>query len=164
VQPEAGPGTLIMDRIELPRPLIEQMLAHSRANPDVEVCGLIAAIGGRAGRCIEVSNVSDTPECRFEMDPREQIDAFRSMRARGETLCAIYHSHPRSAARPSPLDLQLAAYPQALYIIVSMYHPAAPEIFAYRLDEGQARPVALDIHTSHNTPATDTGRDTSSPG
>jgi proteasome lid subunit RPN8/RPN11 len=43
------------------------------------------------------------------------------MRQRGETLLAIYHSHPRAAEpTPSETDVRLAYYPSATYLIVGL--------------------------------------------
>jgi proteasome lid subunit RPN8/RPN11 len=43
------------------------------------------------------------------------------MRQRGETLLAIYHSHPGAAdPTPSETDVRLAYYPSAAYLIVGL--------------------------------------------
>jgi proteasome lid subunit RPN8/RPN11 len=42
------------------------------------------------------------------------------MRAAGLQLCAIYHSHPTSPARPSAEDIKLAYDPGISYVIVSL--------------------------------------------
>ena len=45
---------------------------------------------------------------------------MRTLRERGETLFAIYHSHPAGPATPRPPTFAEAAYPQALYLIISL--------------------------------------------
>ncbi len=134
-----------MESIILPRQLVNQILHHARSSPDVEVCGLIAARGGRPQRCIPVPNVADQPQRLFVMDPARQIAAQRRMREQGEELFGIYHSHPHSPAEPSSTDLEQAGYPEALYIIVSLNTRGVLEMRAFRLREGKATEVQLEI-------------------
>ena len=51
----------------------------------------------------------------------------------GDDLLAIYHSHTRSAAYPSRTDVELAFFPETLYLIVSIADRDAPEIRAFRI-------------------------------
>jgi len=125
-----------VEEIILPRQLVNQILHQAQLSPDVEVCGLIA---GKHGRPL------DQPERLFAMDPAAQIDAQRRMREQGEELFGIYHSHPHSPAEPSDTDLQQAGYPEALYIIVSLNTKGVLEMRGFRLKDGQATPVHLEI-------------------
>lgn len=134
-----------MERITLPRRLVNQMLQQAQSSPDTEVCGLIASKQGRPIRFIPVSNISEHPQRLFTMDPKQQIDAMRSMRERGEELFGIFHSHPHSPATPSDTDLEQAGYPEALYLIVSLTSEGVLEMRAYRFGEGHIREVRLDI-------------------
>ena len=96
----------------------EQMLAHARRHPALEVCGLLG--GDEAGNAVghyAVENVAADPRRRFLMQPEGQIAAMKRMRARGETLLAIYHSHPNGAAEPSVRDIDDAQYPDTWYLI-----------------------------------------------
>jgi proteasome lid subunit RPN8/RPN11 len=79
------------------------------------------------------------------MDAKAQIDAIRTMRAAGEELFAIYHSHPEGPATPSAEDLAQAAYPEALYLIISLQAQQAPRLRGFWLRGGQAEPVELEI-------------------
>jgi len=134
-----------MESIILPRQLVNRMLHQAQASPDAEVCGLITAKAGRPLRCIPVANISDQPQQLFSMDPGNQIEAFRRMREQGEDLFAIYHSHPHSPAQPSDRDLQQVGYPEALYIIVSLNTRGVLEMRGFRLREGRAVQVQLEI-------------------
>ncbi|GMQ87462.1 MAG: desampylase [Gammaproteobacteria bacterium] len=134
-----------MESIILPRQLVNRILCQAQSSPDAEICGLITAEGGRPLRCIPVPNVSDQPQQLFSMDPGRQIDAMRRMRERGEELFGIYHSHPHSPAQPSDRDLQEAGYPEALYIIVSLNTRGVLEMRGFRLHEGKAVQVQLEI-------------------
>jgi proteasome lid subunit RPN8/RPN11 len=74
------------------------------------------------------------------MDARAQIAAMRTMRQRDEELFAIYHSHPNAPATPSQKDLQQAAYPGVVYLIVSLRDC---EVRAYYFDGEDFEPLAL---------------------
>ena len=61
------------------------------------------------------------------------------------------HSHVRSPARPSPTDVGLAFYPDALYLLVSLTEDqadpstGAPSVRAWRIVEGTVFEVGLDV-------------------
>lgn len=134
-----------MEAIILPRQLVNQVLHQAQASPEVEVCGLIAARDGRPVRAVPIGNVSDQPQRLFAMDPASQIDALRRMREQHETLFGIYHSHPHSPAVPTATDLEQAGYPEALYLIVSLNTRGVLEMRGYRLRDGKASEVQLEI-------------------
>jgi len=126
------------DTIEIPRLLVNQILHHAQEFPEREVCGLIGGRNGIPTQCYPVRNVAEHPECRFLLDPREQIDAMRNMRERGEELFAIFHSHPAGTAEPSAADLQQAEYPEALYLIISLGTKGVLELRGFRFEGPEA--------------------------
>lgn len=119
--------------IRLSRPLVNQLLHHAQSSPEAEVCGLIGAKGGVPATCYPVKNTAAEPECRYVLDPEEHIDTLRAMKTRGEELFAIFHSHPAAPAEPSATDLELAAYPEALYLIVSLDTKGVLELRGFRI-------------------------------
>ena len=133
------------ESVRLPRHIVNHILEHVQSEPGREVCGLVAASSGRPTRCFPVPNVAADPARRFEMEPAAQIAALRAMRETGESLFAIYHSHPSGPARPSATDLAEAAYPEALQLIVSLDTRGVLEMRAYRIRKGQATEVALEL-------------------
>lgn len=133
-----------MQSITLPRRLVNIMLHHAQLSPSNEVCGLIGARAGVASQCYPVANVAGEPGHLFQMDPRAQIDAMRVMRERGESLFAIYHSHPDSPPAPSETDLREAGYPDALYLIISLDTTGVLEMRGWRLAP-ELQEVALEI-------------------
>jgi proteasome lid subunit RPN8/RPN11 len=119
--------------IALPRSLVNQLLHYAQSSPDLEICGLIGARNGLPGTCYPVRNIAEQPDCRFALDPEEQINAMRRMRERGEELFALFHSHPAAPAEPSATDLEQAAYPDALYLIVSLNTQGVLELRGFRI-------------------------------
>ncbi len=130
--------------IAIPRPLVNQMLHHAQLHPELEVCGLIGAYNQQPTSCYPIRNITDNPSTRYEMDPSEQLDAMRQMQQSEEQLFAIYHSHPHTQAQPSPTDLQLANYPEALYLIISLNTKGVLEMRGFRLlPDNPAQEVVL---------------------
>ena len=56
---------------------------------------------------------------------------------------AVYHSHPRSAAEPSQTDINLAFYPNWLYVIVSP--EVEPNVRAWRIADGRVSEEAIEV-------------------
>ena len=123
--------------IDLPRPLVNQLLHCAQNSPEAEVCGLIGARNGSPSTCYPVRNTALQPGVRFQLDPVEQIEAMRRMRERGEDLFAIFHSHPTTPAEPSPVDLSEAAYPDALYLIISLNTKGVLEMRGFKMAENK---------------------------
>lgn len=129
--------------VHLPRTLINQLLAHAQGSPGREVCGLVGARDGSPVACYPVANVASEPGRLFQMDPAGQIAAMKAIRERGETLFAVYHSHPDAPARPSPRDLAEDAYPEVLKLIVSLDTRGVLEMRGYWCRDREPEEVPL---------------------
>ncbi|VAW64419.1 hypothetical protein MNBD_GAMMA10-3024 [hydrothermal vent metagenome] len=110
--------------LSIPRTLANRLLSLAQNTPDTEICGLISQSKSPHNkpqyRVYPIHNIATKPHCVFEMQPRQQIQAFKSIREADETLFAVFHSHPHSAALPSEKDLNDAAYTDALNLIISL--------------------------------------------
>jgi len=132
--------------ISLPRKLTNQLLHLAQISPDAEICGLVGADAhGAPCSCYPISNSADTPQNRFLLDAGQQITAMKQIRDRGETLFAIYHSHPKAPATPSAVDIEQAAYPEALHLIISLNTKGVLELRAFRIVEKLALEVCLNL-------------------
>lgn len=134
-----------MASLTLPRAIVNALLHQAQLAPETEICGLIGARDGVAMTCYPVANAAATPDRRYAMDPKQQIDAMRRMRVAGEELLAIYHSHPHSPAAPSPIDIGEAEYPQAVYLIISLATTGTLQLAAFRINAGQATAIDLEL-------------------
>ena len=67
----------------------------------------------------------DSPQNRYNIDPRDFIRIQREGRERGEEIVGFYHSHPDHPAQWSPTDLAEAHYPGCSYVITSVEKGAA---------------------------------------
>lgn len=131
------------EEIQIPRKITNQLLHYSQLSPEAEICGLIGSRKGHPVSCYPVNNVSDQPRQRFLLDGHQQIEAMANMRDRNEELFAIYHSHPNSPATPSAIDLEMAAYPEALYLIISLNTKGVLELRGFRISEESLQEVIL---------------------
>jgi len=134
-----------MTAVKLPRPLVNQLLHLAQAAPGEEICGLISGVNGALHACYPVANVAANRHRFFELDPSGQIEAMRQMRAAGEELAAIYHSHPGAPPLPSLEDVQQHEYPDVLYLIVSLSTPGVLEMRGFRIRNRRVEEVAIGI-------------------
>lgn len=115
--------------------LIDEMVAHARADLPNECCGMVGGTDGEASVVIPVVNSAASP-LRFEMDPQGQYNALKAIEDDGKEMLAIYHSHTKSAAYPSQTDVNQAVnWPDAIYLIVSLRDEDAPEVKGYWLKD-----------------------------
>lgn len=114
-----------LERLLIPRQILSEMQQYCEREKTVEVCGLLGGVGEFAQSFYPTKNIAEDPSHGYLMDPEEQIQAMDLMRQRREQLLGIFHSHPNSAAEPSPTDLALAAYPGVAYLIASLKNDEA---------------------------------------
>ena len=133
--------------IRIPKTIYDQMLAQAKAEAPMECCGLLAGRNGAVDRIYPMTNADHSP-VRYLIEPKEQFAAIKDMRAKEIEMLAIYHSHPHTAAYPSATDVQLAYYPEAVYIIISLQDRARPVVNAYRIVEKKITQEAFEIPAS----------------
>jgi [CysO sulfur-carrier protein]-S-L-cysteine hydrolase len=115
--------------------LIDEMIANAREDLPNECCGMVGGREGEATVVIRVANSAASP-LRYEMDPQQQYDALKVIEDGGGELLAIYHSHTKSAAYPSQTDVnQAVAWPEQIYVIISLADQDAPDVKAYLLKD-----------------------------
>ena len=133
-----------MTALRIPRSLLDDIVDHARAEAPNECCGMIAALDGRAVAVHRVRNSAASP-LRYEMDGMEQYRVQTAIEDAGQELGAIYHSHTRSDPYPSQTDINLAFYPEALYVIVGVKDRADPQVRAWRIVDGTVSPGELIV-------------------
>ena len=115
---------------------LNEIVGHAKNNGTNEVCGIIAGTNNIAEKIYKMSNISDDPELCYFMDPKEQLKIMKEIRNNEQKMIGIYHSHPHSAAYPSKKDVELALYPDAMYVIISLQDGGQPEVKAFRIVDG----------------------------
>ena len=129
-----------MSDLRLRRTLVEEMTEHARRAAPEECCGFLGGRAREAASVYRLRNVAEAPTVAYDVAPEELFNAQRLMRERGETLVAIYHSHPRSAdPAPSTKDVRLAFYPSAIYFIIGFDAAGECVLRAFRIFEREGR-------------------------
>ena len=139
----------------LPRFIADAIVVQARAEQPNEACGLIVGsdawtVGGVASRYEACRNRLASPY-RYEVHPDDLLRVSVAADDAGEVIWGIVHSHVRSAAVPSPTDIRLAFYPEALHLLVSLAadqsDPAtgALSLRAWRILDGVVHEIALEV-------------------
>lgn len=129
--------------MRIARSLLDEVIEHARAEAPNECCGMIASENGRAVSVHRATNTAHSP-LRYEIDGREQYQLQTAIEDAGHELGAIYHSHTRSAPLPSQTDINLAFYPESLYVIVGL-KDADPDVRAWEIVDGRVSEAALEV-------------------
>jgi proteasome lid subunit RPN8/RPN11 len=98
-------------------------------------------VGGRALRYMPCRNELASPT-RYQVAPEDVYRVAHAADLAGEAIWGIVHSHVRTAAEPSRLDIEAATWPSALYLLVAL---ETPELRAWRIVAGQCHEVLLDV-------------------
>lgn len=127
-------------RLDLDRATYDALVAHARSDFPFEVCGLLARDPRDGDRPVvrhwEIPNAARSMTY-YSMDPKAMLLAFNELDDADWELLAIYHSHTHTEAFPSPTDVELAFYPEAVYLIVSLQDPEQPVVRGFDIVEGR---------------------------
>ncbi|MHB1593437.1 MAG: M67 family metallopeptidase [Streptosporangiaceae bacterium] len=123
--------------LTISRALLDQIIAHARADHPDEACGVIAGPAGSdiPERRIAMTNAERSPTF-YRFDSLEQLAVWREMDDRDEEPVVIYHSHTATEAYPSRTDISYASEPAAHYLLVSTREPDKTEVRSYRIVDG----------------------------
>ena len=122
--------------LNIGRDIVDAIVAHARRDHPDEACGIVAGpIGSdRPVRLVPMTNAERSPTF-YRFDSLEQLRVWREMEDRDEEPVVIYHSHTATEAYPSRTDLDLAAEPDAHYLLVSTRDDDV-EIRSFRIVDG----------------------------
>jgi proteasome lid subunit RPN8/RPN11 len=129
--------------MRISRALYDEMVAHAQAEAPDECCGMIGSLEGAAVTIHAAENAAHS-SLRYEIDGAEQYRIQMAIDDAGQDLGAIYHSHTRSAPVPSQTDINLAFYPETLYVIVGLAADE-PEVRAYEIRDGRVSDAELTV-------------------
>lgn len=126
--------------------LVEAMVTHARRDHPDEACGVLAGPEGsdRPERHIPMVNAERSPTF-YRFDAQEQLKVWRAMDDADEVPVVLYHSHTATEAYPSRTDVNLAAEPDAHYVLVSTRDPDHHELRSYRITDGAVTEEPVDI-------------------
>ncbi|WP_168705987.1 Mov34/MPN/PAD-1 family protein [Gordonia paraffinivorans] len=128
--------------------LVDEMIAHARADHPDEACGVIAGPEGsdEPRRFIKMVNAERSPTF-YRFDSAEQLAVWREMDRRAEEPVVIYHSHTATEAYPSRTDISYAGEPDAHYVLLSTRDPETTEIRSFRIVDGTVTEEEIEIRS-----------------
>jgi len=115
--------------------MLDEIVAQARAEAPNECCGIVATRDGEAVELFKTRNAAASP-LRYEIDSKDLLHAYTAIDDAGLDVGIIYHSHTRSAPKPSQTDINLARFPDAVYLIVGVQDPGREELRAWYIDDG----------------------------
>ena len=129
--------------MRIKKEIIDSIVAHAKSGAPIEMCGYLASQDGVVTKHYELKNV-DNSEDHFTFDPKEQFDTIKDARNNGLEVCAVYHSHPVTPARPSAEDIKLAYDPNISYVIVSLANGDS-DVKSFKIKDKQVSPEDIEI-------------------
>jgi proteasome lid subunit RPN8/RPN11 len=124
--------------------LLEQIVQHARRDAPNECCGFVWLRDDRAVEVVPVENVAHSP-LRFEVGPSDLLALADADAEDDGRRVVIYHSHTRSAPRPSQTDVNFAAnWPGVEWLIVGVAGDE-PEVRNWRIQDGAVTEVEVRV-------------------
>ncbi len=130
--------------MQISRELYDEMVAHAVADAPDECCGIISSREDVAVALHRMENTAHT-WMRYEMDNMELYRVVTAIEDAGLDVGIIYHSHTRTEPYPSQTDINLAFYPDSLYVIVGTAAEPEPLVRAYTIRDQRVAEVRLSI-------------------
>lgn len=121
--------------LTLTKSQLSVVLKHCTEEYPQEACGLLLGRGGKVEEVFTMNNIKKS-STQYLIDPRQQFRIFEKMRREKKELVGIYHSHSATSAYPSVKDKEMAFYPKASYLIVSLRDFSNPEVRSFKIREG----------------------------
>jgi [CysO sulfur-carrier protein]-S-L-cysteine hydrolase len=134
--------------MKISQELYDDIVAHAIEDAPAECYGLVASSNDTATKVLRAKNATEPKlrPLRFEIDGREVYELLENqIEGQGLELAAIYHSHTRTAPKPSQTDIAFAKnWPGVLWIIVGLAG-GEPEVRTWRIDDGQVADAELVV-------------------
>jgi proteasome lid subunit RPN8/RPN11 len=127
----------------IPQAILTEIKTRAIASQPDECCGLLGGSGTLVQTHYPLRNVAEHPQRRYFAAPEDLFAAMRRMRAGGERMLGIYHSHPHGPAHPSATDLAMAFYPEAVYLIIALKSEA--EVCAFSLKGSAITEIEIEV-------------------
>jgi proteasome lid subunit RPN8/RPN11 len=125
------------------------LLAHARAELPNEACGILSgSLADGVATTFHPARNSEASPLRYNVHPEDLVRITFAIEDVGDDLVAIFHSHTRSPAIPSPTDRRAAMYPDAFYLLASLADPVAPReqvLRAWRIRDGAVSEAPLRV-------------------
>jgi proteasome lid subunit RPN8/RPN11 len=109
----------------------DELRQHGEETYPYECCGVLLGQFDHDGSRLVTSTArcgntrTDSPQNRYQIDPKELVRIQREGRERGEDIIGFYHSHPDHPARWSQTDFAEAHWFGCSYVITAVENGSA---------------------------------------
>lgn len=125
--------------LNVPWEIIVRLEQHALGTAPGECVGFLFGRDTNVFRHVPLTNVAETPKTHFFAEPMEMLRALTAADKVGETLLAVYHSHPKGPAQLSEDDVQ-HVQPGLVQLLLT------PEgVFAFVVVNGAVEEVRLEF-------------------
>jgi proteasome lid subunit RPN8/RPN11 len=131
--------------------VLDAIRGHARGEHPRECCGVLLGVDDEVIEAVPARNVAAQPLRRYEVSPEDHLAQIKRCRtstlveARATRIVGVYHSHPHSAAVPSPTDLE-QAFGEYIYLIAGPVEPPSDvPVRGYQLRAGQFEEIDLVV-------------------
>jgi len=119
-----------------------ELFAHALEDSPNECCGYLRIRDGAVEDVHRSSNDQPSRMYGYMLDAKSLLGAYNAVEDGYDV--GIYHSHPRSPAEPSQTDINLADYPEYVYLIVSLADHE-PAVRAWWIAEGKVSEEEIEF-------------------
>lgn len=134
-------------KIILENDLYKEMIDYATQRLPEEACGIVAGVYIKDAFYIRkiyfLENKDHAPN-HFSINPLEQLDVIKKIRAGNLELLGCWHSHTTTKAVPSPEDIRLAYDSNISYLILS-FKDSKPVIKSFHIENGDYTEENLTI-------------------
>lgn len=135
--------------LKLSKSVYAQIRQHGEETYPHECCGvLLGTLNGNDRMVISATPCgnmrTDSPNNRYDIDPRDLVRIQREGRERDEDIVGFYHSHPDHPAEPSSTDLVEAHWFGCSYVITRVAEGKADVTNSFLLDGAGEEDKHLD--------------------
>ncbi len=126
----------------------EEIRRHGEDTYPHECCGILLGSSDGDGRTVQSAircgnTRTDSPQNRYNIDPRELVRAQREAHELGLDIVGFYHSHPDHPARWSQTDFEEAHWIGCSYVITSVSNGKAEMTNSFELTGTKEEDKAL---------------------
>lgn len=130
--------------LKIHKALLDEVIASCKKEFPNEACGILAGKNEVVEKIYPMTNTQKSP-LRYLMEPKEQLMVMKDMRKLSLEMLAIYHSHTASTAEPSKTDIEMAFYPDASYVIISLADQHNPKVGSFKFIDGKIIEETLKV-------------------
>src|SRR5215469_7017535 len=119
--------------VRIPASLYKEMVTHVSAGYPDETCGALGCKGDLVVKHYPTANAAEHPDDYSEIGGEDRLRILYDIdEYDGEMI--YYHSHPKTEARPSARDIDVARVNGYLYLIFShQYYPEPPYARVFKI-------------------------------